>query len=344
MTFEPVNEAYMRRALELAAHGLGFVSPNPMVGAVITARGRIIGEGYHRRYGGPHAEVNAVASVSEADRTLLPEATIYVTLEPCSHYGKTPPCAKLLTDIGIGRVVVGAPDPNPLVAGRGVNMLRQAGIEVIEGVMANESIRLNKTFMTAQTQRRPHVTLKWAQSTDGFMDHDRSGGSGAARFSTPVTQAIVHWRRACADAIAVGAGTVISDSPRLDVRAIEGRSPRPVIFDRHRLLNSDNCPLLRATRGTIHLTDPEPIASQLQSLFADYGITSLLVEGGASLLREFIATGLWDEAWVERSPEALGLMGRIAAPTLPCTPESAAEIDGRLLLHYCNPASKLAAL
>lgn len=336
MTFEPVNEAYMRRALELAAHGLGFVSPNPMVGAVITAGGRIIGEGYHRRFGGPHAEVNAIASVSETDRHLLPQATIYVTLEPCSHYGKTPPCAKLLTDIGIGRVVVGAPDPNPLVAGRGVRMLREAGIEVIEGVLADESIRLNKTFMTAQTLRRPYVILKWAQSADGYMDHVRKSGQGAARFSTPLTQTFVHWRRACVDAIAVGARTVIADSPRLDVRALEGRSPRPVVFDRHRLLNPDNCPLLSDTRGTVHLTDPVPLASQLHRLFAYYGITSLLVEGGASLLHQFIASGLWDEAHVERSPRPLARAGAIPAPVLPVFPSSTTEISGHSFYSFRN--------
>jgi len=159
--FSTSDRMYMRRALQLAANGRGHVSPNPMVGAVIVAsEGRIIGEGWHRHYGGPHAEVNAVNSVAENDRKLLGESTIYVTLEPCSHYGKTPPCAKLLVDIGIGRVVVGAGDPNPLVAGRGIAMIREAGIPVAEGLLAEECCELNKTFMTAHTLHRPFVTLK----------------------------------------------------------------------------------------------------------------------------------------------------------------------------------------
>lgn len=164
------DERYMRRALQLAANGCGHVSPNPMVGAVVVAPdGRIIGEGWHRHYGGPHAEVNAINSIGKTDMALLPECTMYVTLEPCSHWGKTPPCAKLLVDSRVGHVVVGAGDPNPKVSGRGIAMLRQAGIDVRQGVLARESIALNKTFMTAQTLRRPFVTLKWAQSADGFM-------------------------------------------------------------------------------------------------------------------------------------------------------------------------------
>ena len=174
--FSAADRVYMARALQLARAGRGHVSPNPMVGAVIvSADGRIIGEGWHRRFGQGHAEVNAVASVAEADRPLLHSATIYVTLEPCSHYGKTPPCAKLLIDCGIGRVVIASGDPNPKVSGRGVAMLREAGIEVAEGLMADEARALNRPFMTAHTLRRPFVTLKWAQSADGFMDHDRTG-------------------------------------------------------------------------------------------------------------------------------------------------------------------------
>ena len=153
----------MKRALQLASGGEGRVAPNPMVGAVIVADGRIIGEGFHRTFGGPHAEVNAIRSVKEADRHLLKESTIYVTLEPCSHYGKTPPCAKLIVDTGIPHVVVGAPDPNPLVAGRGIRMLREAGIDVKENVLLEECLEINRRFMTAQTEKRPWILLKWAQ-------------------------------------------------------------------------------------------------------------------------------------------------------------------------------------
>ena len=166
-----INEAYMRRALRLAANGRGFTAPNPMVGAVIVAAGgKVIGEGWHRRCGEGHAEVNAVASVRESDRHLLADSTMYVTLEPCSHYGKTPPCSRLIVETGIPRVVVGAGDPNPKVNGRGIAMIRESGAEVVTGVLADESIALNRVFFTAQTLHRPYITLKWAQSADGFID------------------------------------------------------------------------------------------------------------------------------------------------------------------------------
>lgn len=328
MNFTAEDYRYMRRALGLAAAGRGHVSPNPMVGAVIVSPdGRIIGEGWHRRYGGPHAEVNAVRAVADCDRHLLPQSTIYVTLEPCSHYGKTPPCAKLLVDIGIGRVVVGAGDPNPKVSGRGIEMLRQAGITVETGLLADESRSLNKTFMTAQTLHRPFVTLKWAQSVDGFIDHRREVGEAAARFSTPLSSLLVHDRRSTHDAIAVGARTALLDRPRLDTRLVAGRSPRRVLFDRHGL--AGNGDWLRVD-GTM------PLSEALHMLFADHNISSLLVEGGASLLGEFISSGLWDEAYVEVSPEPLGDRGSVAAPAFPCAPSSATPCDGNTIYTLIN--------
>lgn len=333
--FSTADCMYMRRALQLAANGRGYVSPNPMVGAVIVAPdGRIIGEGWHRRYGGPHAEVNAVNSVAENGRRLLGDSTIYVTLEPCSHYGKTPPCAKLLTDICIGRVVVGAGDPNPKVSGRGVAMLREAGITVDEGLLADECRALNKTFMTAHTLHRPFVTLKWAQSADGFMDHKRNEGESAARFSTPLTSLIVHDRRATHDAIAVGARTVIADRPRLDTRLVAGRSPIRIVFDRRGIANDDNC---------IHITEDKPLADVLENLYKDHNITSLLVEGGASLLESFIhpdsldGQSLWDEAYVEVSPVCLGENGTVKAPVLPSDLlTDVVEIDGNKIYRFSN--------
>lgn len=331
MTFTDLDYTYMRRALQLAALGAAHVSPNPMVGAVIVdPSGRIIGEGWHRRYGGPHAEVNAVRSVAEADRSLFGESTMYVTLEPCSHYGKTPPCAALLVDIGIGRVVVGAGDPNPKVAGRGIAMLRDAGVEVDQGLLADESRRLNRTFMTAQTLRRPYVTLKWARSADGFLDCRRSEGEEAARFSTVLTSQIVHRRRAMHDAIAVGAGTVIADNPRLDVRLLAGRSPRPVIFDRQGLV--DESSPLRAK--AVYVGADRPLADTLASLFADQGITSILVEGGAGLLNSFIAAGLWDEAYEEIAPCKLGSKGSVKAPVILAPVADVAVCGDNEIVHY----------
>lgn len=333
--FTDFDRKCMRRALQLARAGLGHTSPNPMVGAVIAAPdGRIIGEGWHRHFGGPHAEVNAVRSVREADFALLPQSTIYVTLEPCSHYGKTPPCAKMLCECRFRRVVIAAGDPNPKVSGRGVRMLRDAGITVDEGLMEKEARELNRAFMTSQILRRPFVTLKWAQSADGFMDARRSYGEGAYRFSIPLTSQLVHWRRALHDAIAVGARTVLADRPRLDVRLIEGQSPRPVVFDRHCLI-SPAC-LSQMRSDAIVIDSDEPLADVMHRLYADFGISSLLVEGGAGLLRSFLAAGLWDEAWVEVSHICLGHEGAVMAPAIAQLPEKTVIISHNSVNFYSH--------
>lgn len=333
--FTDFDRKCMRRALQLARAGLGHTSPNPMVGAVIAAPGgRIIGEGWHRHFGAPHAEVNAVRSVREADLALLPQSTIYVTLEPCSHYGKTPPCAKMLCECRFRRVVIAAGDPNPKVSGRGVRMLRDAGITVDEGLMEKEARELNRVFMTSQILRRPFITLKWAQSADGFMDARRSYGEGAYRFSIPLTSQLVHWHRALHDAIAVGAGTVLADRPRLDVRLIEGQSPRPVVFDRHRLLEHSDMSQMRS--DAILIDGDEPLESVLERLYADFGISSLLVEGGAGLLRSFLAAGLWDEAWVEVSHICLGHEGAVMAPAIAQLPEKTVIISHNSVNFYSH--------
>ena len=333
--FTDFDRKCMRRALQLARAGLGHTSPNPMVGAVIAAPdGRIIGEGWHRHFGGPHAEVNAVRSVREADLALLPQSTIYVSLEPCSHYGKTPPCAKMLCECRFRRVVIAAGDPNPKVSGRGVRMLRDAGITVDEGLMEADAMELNRRFMTSQILRRPFITLKWAQSADGFMDARRSYGEGAYRFSIPLTSQLVHWRRALHDAIAVGARTVLADRPRLDVRLIEGQSPRPVVFDRHCLI-SPAC-LSQMRSDAIVIDSDEPVADVMHRLYADFGISSLLVEGGAGLLRSFLAAGLWDEAWVEVSHICLGHEGAVMAPAIAQLPEKTVIISHNSVNFYSH--------
>lgn len=284
---------FMRRALQLALGGEGRVAPNPMVGALVTAPGgRIIGEGFHRTFGGPHAEVNAIASVRPGDRHLLTQSTIYVTLEPCSHYGKTPPCARLIIDTGIPQVAVGAPDPNPLVAGRGIAMLRDAGISVIENVLKDECITLNRRFMTAKTLGRPWILLKWAQSSDGFMAAvDAQGQPHPVRFSTPLTSVWMHRGRANVQAIMVGNNTLAIDRPRLDVRLWAGKNPQRVEL---------------------------PHDADLPALMSDLyrqGIESLMVEGGPALLHSFISLGLYDEVRVETSPVTLG--AGLPAPQLP---------------------------
>lgn len=277
-----IEEKYMRRALRLARLGEGLVSPNPMVGAVIVAAdGRIIGEGYHHQYGGPHAEVCAVRSVREEDRHLLPESTMYVTLEPCSHYGKTPPCAKLIIDCGIPRVAVGSADPFPQVSGRGIRMLREAGVEVEENVLRSECDALNVRFLTAHRLRRPWIQLKWAESTDGFMAGvDDEGKPFPVKFSTPVSSVWMHRRRSMVDAIMVGTHTLEIDKPRLDCRLWPGKAPRRVL-PRHDL------------------------EQQMRELYEE-GVTSLMVEGGPTLLQSFLDLGLYDDIKVEHTDKPLG--------------------------------------
>lgn len=305
-----INEKYMRRALQLAANGRGFTAPNPMVGAVIVAPdGRVIGEGWHRRCGEGHAEVNAVASVRDADRHLLTDSTIYVTLEPCSHYGKTPPCAKLIVDTGIPRVVVGAGDPNPKVNGRGIAMIREAGGEVVTGVLAEESISLNKVFFTAQTLRRPYITLKWAQSADGYMDVKRSPDEPAYPFSTPLTRMATMKLRSENEAILTTAATVNADNPRLTLRDWVGRAPRPFILDRSGRVSPD----ANLLKSAVVLTGNDPF----ETLYSVYGVTSVLVEAGPRYLSHLLETGMWDSLRVEISPVVLGEGGGHPAPSLP---------------------------
>ncbi|MCF0218511.1 MAG: bifunctional diaminohydroxyphosphoribosylaminopyrimidine deaminase/5-amino-6-(5-phosphoribosylamino)uracil reductase RibD [Muribaculaceae bacterium] len=285
------HETYMRRALQLARCGKLSASPNPMVGAVIVAPdGRIIGEGYHRRYGEAHAEVNAVNSVSAADRPLLTSSTIYVTLEPCSHFGKTPPCADLIVRTGIPHVVVATEDPFSKVAGRGIEKLKQAGIKVEVGILHEEAQLLNRHFFTAHTLRRPFVTLKWAQSADGFID-GRNGDGPQCQISSPVTQTAVHKLRASHDAILVGSGTWLADSPSLSVRHFAGKSPRRFVFDRR-------CRISDLPADVVRLTD-ENLPDALSRLYAEFGITSLLVEGGSLLLKSFLEANLYDDIIIE---------------------------------------------
>lgn len=316
------DEEMMRRALQLAANGALHASPNPMVGAVVTARGRIIGEGWHRQWGGPHAEVNAIASVREEDRHLLSESTIYVTLEPCSHYGKTPPCSKLIIETGIPKVVVGSTDPFKEVSGRGIRMLREAGIEVTVGVLEQECRALNRRFMTAHTYQRPYITLKWAESSDSKIGgYDEKGNKTPAALSNELSMALMHRERAMADAILVGTDTVISDNPSLTVREWPGKSPRPVIFDSRRLPSDAKV----LSREPVMLDPMLPLEENMYILYKEYGITSLLVEGGAETLRRFIEAGLYDSVRVERTQKVIG--EGTPAPILPSDLDKQDEIN-----------------
>ena len=264
------DEKYMRRCIQLAKNGQLNAKPNPMVGAVIvSAEGRIIGEGYHVRCGEGHAEVNAFASVRPEDEHLLPAATIYVSLEPCSHYGKTPPCADLIIKKGVRRVVVGCIDPFAEVQGRGIQKLRDAGIEVEVGVLEAECQALNRRFFTYHREQRPHIILKWAQTANGFLDDHFK----ATQISSDFTKMLSHKLRAEEDAILVGRVTEEREHPQLNVRDWYGPDPKRLIVDHAHPLN-------------------------LNSLHA-HRIQSLIVEGGAKTLNTFLADGLWDEIRVE---------------------------------------------
>lgn len=311
---------FMQRAIELAKGGLGSVEPNPMVGAVIVSPERhIIGEGFHRRFGEAHAEVNAVNSVREADKDLLKQSTIYVTLEPCSHYGKTPPCSRLLIEKGFRRIVIGTSDPFDKVAGRGIEMLREAGIEVTTGVLQHECRSLNARFFTAHTLHRPFITLKWAQSADGFLDRKRCEGDNAMRFSTTLTSTLSHRLRSHHQAIGIGSGTILADKPLLNVRYWSGTNPEIVVFDRRGRLGKPS--------GEI-----EDILAELY----ERNVTSILIEGGPTLLQSFIDKGLWDLARIETTPIDLGNNGCAKAPSIDGQPFAHRDIGPNTLYYYSN--------
>ncbi len=306
------EEKYMRRCLELARNGLCNVSPNPMVGAVIVCDRRIIGEGYHVQCGEAHAEVNAIQSVKDA--SLLKRSTIYVSLEPCSHYGKTPPCADLIIGKGIPRVVVGCLDPFPEVSGRGIRKLREAGCEVIIGVLEQECRELINRFITFNTLHRPYITLKWAESADGFLDISRTDGTPVI-LSNPLSAMLVHKKRAESDVIMVGTRTARLDNPSLTVRHWYGKSPVRVVTDRELSLPASlslfdkQVPTLVFTARTrendgqveyITLDYTRDILPQIMNELYNRRLQSLLVEGGSQLLQTFIDTGLWDEIYIEK--------------------------------------------
>ena len=335
-----IDEKYMQRCIQLASNGIQGARPNPMVGAVIVVNNRIIGEGYHVRCGDGHAEVNAFASVRVDDEALLPESTIYVSLEPCSHYGKTPPCAKLIIEKGVGRVVVGMLDPNPLVAGKGVQMLREAGIEVIVGVMEQECRELNKRFLCLHEQHRPYVILKWAQTADGFVDRKRvipitnhqspitnMHLNGALAISTPETKKLVHKMRAENMAIMVGTNTVLLDNPRLLNTHWEGRNPIRVTIDRHNRIPQD-ARILSDDSETIVYRDRTDWPFILSDL-ATRNIHSILVEGGPTLLAHILQTDIWDEIHVEVAPE-ITIGDGVPAPQIPLL-ETYDVVDGHRL-------------
>lgn len=306
------DELFMRRALELAQLGKGQVSPNPLVGCVIVHDNRIIGEGWHQQYGGPHAEVNAVNTVK--DKSLLKKSTVYVTLEPCSHFGKTPPCADLLIREGVKKVVVSNMDTNPLVGGEGIKKLRAAGIEVITGILEKEGRETNKRFFTWIEKKRPFIILKWAQTADGFIARENYDSKWISGYGS---RQLVHRWRTEEDAFLVGMRTAQQDNPQLNVRDWTGRNPVRIVIDRFLKLNS-KLHLFDGKQRTIrynvmkheehHNLSLIRLNEQnfLQELITDLTkqkIQSVVVEGGLQTLNTFIEQKLWDEARVFTSRE-----------------------------------------
>jgi diaminohydroxyphosphoribosylaminopyrimidine deaminase/5-amino-6-(5-phosphoribosylamino)uracil reductase len=302
---------FMRRCLDLAVKAEGMTYPNPMVGAVIVCNGIIIGEGYHLKSGQPHAEVIAIDSVT--DKSLLGQSTLYVSLEPCSHFGKTPPCTDLIISYRIPRVVIGTIDTSDKVSGRGSDDLVRAGCEVIKGAMEEECRRVNRRFFTFHEKKRPYITLKWAQSSDGYMDITRPQNSPVDPYwiSGKPERVLVHRWRATEQSILVGGGTIRNDNPSLNVRYWKGNDPVKVILSRSGDLvnylteNETNGRVIAFTQNEkrdfgkaekVILNEKIPSAIQVIDYLYKSKIQSVLVEGGAEVLKHFIVTGLWDEA------------------------------------------------
>ena len=312
-----VHEKYMQRCIDLAGLGLGNTAPNPMVGSVIVYKGKIIGEGYHRKCGEAHAEVNAVNSVK--DKSLLKKATLYVNLEPCAHYGKTPPCANLIAGLGIPNVIIGSIDTAAHVSGKGIQILKEAGCNVTTGVLEQESRELNKRFFTFHEKQRPYIILKWAQTKDGFIDIKRNKDNPVEPtwITNEYAKTLVHKWRYEEQSILIGTNTALSDNPSLTCRNWKGNNPVRIVFDRNlKLPHSLN--IFNTEAETLIIADKTAKTQKIKTLNSNIGIKfviydndfytqlfqilikkdiqSVIIEGGAKVLKSFIENDLWDEA------------------------------------------------
>lgn len=315
------DELYIKRCIELAQKAIGKTYPNPLVGSVIVHNGEIIGEGYHHKAGENHAEINAINSVQ--DKSLIPESTIYVSLEPCAHYGKTPPCALKIKELGFKKVVIGAMDSHDKVNGKGKKIIQDAGIEAISGILEKECIELNKRFFTYHEKKRPYIILKWAESGDGFLDKDFQ----PTAISNALANQFVHQLRADEHAILVGTQTALHDNPSLTVRNVEGTNPVRVLIDfdlkvpgDFKIYNNESKTLiLNATKENtqdniqfITITKENFLTSLMDALYKEQ-IQSIIIEGGRFTLQQFIDTDLWDEAIIIKN-ENLKLLNGTKAP------------------------------
>jgi len=292
------DEKYIHRCIQIAKNGLGTSRPNPMVGAVVVVNNEIIGEGFTSPFGGPHAEVNAINSVKQKDA--LEKATLYVTLEPCSHYGKTPPCSDLILEKKIPRVVIGCMDDNPKVAGRGIEKLKASGCDVTVGVLNEECKKHHRRFFTFVYKKRPYIILKWAESSDGFIAPKEKKEKKPVWITNRYSRQLVHRWRAEEQAILVGTKTVLSDNPSLTVRDWHGNNPKRYILGtteieatNYRIRNNKAATVL-LNQNVIDFT--LPIASQVCNFLFNNDVNSIIIEGGAKTIQSFIDEGLWDEA------------------------------------------------
>lgn len=346
------DSIYIQRCLQLAAQGREKAAPNPMVGAVIVHQGKIIGEGYHTACGLAHAEVEAINSVR--DHALLKESTMYVSLEPCSHFGKTPPCASLIIEKQIPKVVIGTLDPFPAVSGNGVRMLREANIDVTVGVDEEDCRRLNKAFFCYLEKKRPYIILKWAQTKDGFIDKERTAGEKPqpTPISCELTRSHVHKLRSEVQAILVGTNTAIKDNPSLTVRFWSGNNPTRLLLDRTLRVPEDSV-LFDGKVKTIVFTEKQrsnkpnlqyiripfernPVLEIVDELY-NQCLPSLLVEGGSQLLQSFIDLDLWDEVQVEVADCEFG--SGVHAPRFLAAPSSVEQIGKSVMYHYYKPGA-----
>ena len=354
MTAEILQETYMHRCLELALPGLGNTAPNPMVGSIIVHGSHIIGEGFHHRFGGPHAEVGAVNSVK--DKTLLRSSALYVNLEPCSHTGKTPPCAEMIIGAGIPEVVIGTADPNPIVSGNGIKKLENSGIRVTTGMLEKQCRALNRRFITFHSCKRPYIILKWAQTIDGFIDvlRENPGISQPTWISNEISRMLVHKWRSEEQAVLVGTQTAIMDNPRLNVREWPGSSPIRMVIDRQLKLSKklnlfDNASttlvfneLIDLKEGQTHYVRLDFEGSLLEPMLNylyETGIQSILVEGGRRLIDSFIQADLWDEARVFKGFKQFG--AGVPAPVIQTAEPEEYRIREDVLMFYQNKTTIL---
>lgn len=339
----------MQRCLQLAQLGLGKTAPNPMVGSVIVWKDQIIGEGYHHAAGLAHAEVEAINMVSDISK--LSDSTVYVNLEPCNHSGKTPPCTDLIITHKIPRVVVGQEDPNPLVAGKGLERLRKSGVDVTDGIMEQESRELNRRFNVFHSLKRPYILLKWAQTKDGFIDHVREADQTVKPkwITDEYCRMHVHKWRTEEPAILIGTRTAILDNPKLNIRSWIGKAPIRLILDRHSSLPkhlhifdqsqetwvfSEKNASMKKNLETIQIQSGKPDLEQLMSILYVRQVQSVMVEGGAELLDSFIQENLWDEARVFTGPGTFG--NGVKGPHLSSSPETQKQMGNSLLEIFRN--------